>query len=91
VNDQLYAVATLCLVKEPLVPAGYKAWWVPKLVWTMQTREKLLHQLGIEPRFFAVWPVASSYTDWAMVKKPELKKLPIEYQPSPKITSRLKS
>jgi hypothetical protein len=42
VSGQLQAVATLTLVKEPLVLTRYEAGWAPEVVWMLWSREKSL-------------------------------------------------
>jgi hypothetical protein len=61
VSGQLHALATLPPGKEPLVPIGWEAGWLPELVWTLQGREK-----SVAPsrnRTPAIRPIACCYTN----------------------------
>jgi len=40
VSDQLHALSTLPLGKQPWYPTEYEAEWDPQLVWTIQRREQ---------------------------------------------------
>jgi hypothetical protein len=50
VSGQTHAQATLSLGKEPPVPTGEEAGWVPEPHWTLLSREGNLAPEGINPR-----------------------------------------
>lgn len=50
VPGQHHALAGLLLVKEPPVPIGQEAGWVPQPVWAFWRGEEFLATAGIEPR-----------------------------------------
>jgi hypothetical protein len=46
VGGKLHSLAALFLGKEPPVPIGYEAGWVPEPLWTLARREKSLVPAG---------------------------------------------
>jgi hypothetical protein len=51
VSEQLHALVTFPLEKEPLVPIGKEAGWAPEPIWTLQSRE-----ISLAPARKKHWP-----------------------------------
>jgi hypothetical protein len=68
VSGHLHAPVPLPSAKEPPVPIGYEAVWLPEPVWTLWTGEKSLAPSG--NRNLAAQPVVRRYTDWAIRVQP---------------------
>jgi hypothetical protein len=66
VSGQLHAPAALHPGKEPPVPIGQEAGWVPEPVWTTWTRENSRTYRDSNSDPSVVLPVASRYTDCAI-------------------------
>jgi hypothetical protein len=69
VSGQLHTPATLLPGKQPLVHTGQEAGWFPEPVWTIWRRKKFCPCGTRNP---AVQPIASLYTNWAIVTPPIL-------------------
>jgi hypothetical protein len=68
VSGQLYGPAALPPRKEPLLPIGYEAGWVPEPFWMRWWREKFSSPRQVsKPRTPIVQSVAQIYTDWAIM------------------------
>jgi hypothetical protein len=60
VSGQFHAPDALRPRKEPLVPTGYEAWWVPEPVWTRWWGKNSYPLSGLETSI--IQPVAQHYT-----------------------------